>query len=84
MPTMDEVVGNLGEPLEFSEYRLDDEDGAQDDGATANDDTEEQGTEIPTSGTADLEAGPSSNGSWRTSTDAVGQITDSVRSVIVN
>ena len=24
MPTFDEVVGNLGEPLEFAEYRVDD------------------------------------------------------------
>lgn len=30
MPTMDEVVGNLGEPLDFSEYHLNDENASDD------------------------------------------------------
>ena len=26
MPTMDEIIGNLGEPLEFEEYYIDEDD----------------------------------------------------------
>ena len=32
MPTLDEVVGNLGEPLEFAEYQVDEGYGARDGG----------------------------------------------------
>lgn len=42
MPTMDEVVGNLGEPLDFVEYRVeDDSDDAQIDHLDS--DSEQQG-----------------------------------------
>lgn len=36
MPTMDDVIGNLGEPLDFGQHHFDDEDGARDDGAHVN------------------------------------------------
>lgn len=35
MPNMDDVVGNLGQPLDFAEYRMDDEGDAQNDGDDA-------------------------------------------------
>lgn len=79
MPTMDEVVGNLGEPLECVECRLGDDDGTHDKDATANANLEDRGTEDLTLGTADLEAGPSSGGSRRSTADV--QIMDSVLSV---
>lgn len=69
MPTMDDVVGNLGEPLEFVEYRVeDDEDGAQDGTAQVGEtglDAGQQDVENAFESTlADVEfTGPSGSGS---------------------
>ncbi len=50
MPTMDDVVGNLGEPMSFVEYRVDDEDDEREtvttvDGTSS--DPAQQGAESP-------------------------------------
>lgn len=66
VPTMDEVVGNLGEPLEFVEYHADDEGDAQE-SANAHENTRQDaaGTSWPT-GVAGVEAaGPSGSGDMR-------------------
>ena len=66
MPTLNEVIGNLGEPLEFVEYGIDDIDETHsDDDAEACTNAEQDGTDRTSSTinfTADLEAAhPSSS-----------------------
>lgn len=63
VPTMDEVVGNLGEPLEFGEYRADAEDDAQD-GAHANENATRQDAVTASwpTGVRNVEAVDPSNG----------------------
>ena len=57
---MDEVIGNLGEPLEFTEYRTDDED-LREDGVEMNAGSGQRATEDRASTTydTDLEGGSS-------------------------
>lgn len=65
---MNEIVGNLGEPIDYAEYQFhdEDEDGTQDDDAHMI--TERRGLE---DGDADLEmAGPSGSGSGNCSVSA--------------
>ncbi len=67
---MDDVVGNLGEPLDFDvEHRLDDEDDAPEGSANLNADTELQDANVTgpsrVTGVADMEAaGPSGSGGF--------------------
>lgn len=66
MPTMDDVVDNLGEPLDFVEYRLDDEDDGQNVGVDARKTLEQQdavGTSKATAVSDSEAAGPSGSGS---------------------
>ena len=66
MPTLDEVVGNLGEPLDFVEYRVHDEDEVEDGGADTNATTNAERQDGVVSdearGREDLEAVGSSDG----------------------
>lgn len=70
MPTMNDIVGNLGEPLDFDvEHRLDDEDDAPEGSANLNADTELQDANVAgpsrVTGPADIEAaGPSGSGGF--------------------
>lgn len=82
MPTLDDVVGNLGEPLDFVEYHIeDDEDGeidaaAQVDGADANAarrDVENAFEPVLADGEA---AGPSGSGSGRVAAVVAGHGVD--------
>ena len=85
IPTSDEVIGNLGEPLEFVDYRVGDEDDGLDGSAEADVsvnldmDMERQGEGAERMfgtgrGLADLEAG--SSGSVRESVAAYEQVID--------
>ncbi len=71
---MDDVIGNLGEPLDFNvEHRLDDEDDAPEGSANVNADTEQQDVVVAgpsrATGVADIEACPSGSGSGNIDTD---------------
>lgn len=74
MPTMDDVIGNLGEPLDL-EYRLDDDGDVQDGRASANGNMELEdaaGTMSWATGAADVEAaGPSGSGSGSADADVL-------------
>ncbi len=77
MPTMDDVVGNLGEPLDFDvEHRLDDEDDVQDGGADADLNAELRDASAPKTsrsiGVMDFEAEPSGSGSADADADVLG------------
>lgn len=64
MPTIDDVIGNLGEPLDFVEYRVDDEGGTQDKSAESNAQKEDIAGLYNLAGGANIEAaGPSGSGS---------------------
>lgn len=68
MPTMDDVIGNLGEPLDFAEYRLeDDEDGDRDSAAAVSEIGSDGGRSneegLLESTPMDVEAARSSDGS---------------------
>lgn len=70
MPTMDDVVGNLGEPMSFVEYRVDGEDDERETVTTVDgmsSDAAQQGVESPLgSPLMDVEAAaPSNPGSVR-------------------
>lgn len=73
MPTLDDIVGNLGEPLDFDvEHRLDGEDEAQDGGADA-DALQDVAGASRGAGIADIEAaGPSDSGSGSAEADVLG------------
>ncbi len=62
MPTMSEVIGNAGEPLDFVEHHLDEEDSAQDGDTTASGDTalHNSAAASGTTGVMDIEAAGSS------------------------
>lgn len=77
MPNMDDVVGNLGEPLDFDvEHRLDDEDDVQDGGADADLNAELQDDSAARTsgeiGVAYNEAEPSGSGSADADADVLG------------
>lgn len=92
MPTLDEVMDNIGEPMDFAEYRLDDEEEGQEDEGNCErkecaDANIESANIAGPSGTmhADLdEAGPSGSGDGSRDSDAAVGIIDITGSGILD